>query len=723
MMRAVSFALSLAAAAVAQAPLPFEVDRLMPGRRAEFGFVYDTARAEALVLGGVADATDRSLWAWSGGPWREIVPAGPSPLPCTATAATSNPVTGDSFLFGGLVDVTFQSTLWRWNGTAWTALGGAGPPPRAMSALACDPATGHVYLFGGADTNNNAIGDFWRWNGAAWQLIPSGPIRPTSRYRHAMTWDPSLGTAGGLILHGGYSYGTGTVGDSWTWTAAGGWLLHAGPTPLPNQGHSMCHDPARARVVLLAYDAGGASQTWEWNGSSWQRRFPSTVFESRQFGRLCYDATQQRVLLYGGGDPFGPVSWYSIWAWDGIDWTEQLVEPRGRTSSTAVFDQARARTVLAMGSYTGSASSVSLETWEYVGGAMQQVAVVNPPARFDHVGWYDSVRQRTLLHGGGNLNGYLGDTWEFDGATWVQRSAIGPTPGRVGATVAYDPVRDRAVLFGGTQGAAMQDTWEWNGSAWSQRFPAARPPARVNACMGFDPISQRVILFGGAADPGQIALADTWAWNGVNWQQLTTTTVPPASFRAQLVVDTDRQRLVLVDGPATSGYSDVHLFDWNGNDWVARGNVAAWFAGSATYVGERGRLLLSFPDGFRTELALPVDDLGPGDAVDDLRLSVAGYPAVGSTLQFTATTPVGGPMAGVFSLAPAQLPVVLPGPFCLPSNGYITQLSFMLPTTGTLPVSIPNLPSSPFLPFTVQFIELRGGCIAVSNALHLRAQP
>ena len=53
-------------------------------------------------------------------------------------------------------------------------------------------------------------------------------------------------------------------------------------------------------------------------------------------------------------------------------------------------------------------------------------------------------------------------------------------------------------MFGGFDGLAMLDeTWEWNGTAWSQLAPAASPSGRVCASIAYDPVRDRVVLFGG----------------------------------------------------------------------------------------------------------------------------------------------------------------------------------------------------------------------------------
>ena len=55
---------------------------------------------------------------------------------------------------------------------------------------------------------------------------------------------------------------------------------------------------------------------------------------------------------------------------------------------------------------------------------------------------------------------------------WTQKEDIGPA-GRFGHAMAYDSVRSRTSLFGGSlliggQSASVNDTWEWNGEFWTQ---------------------------------------------------------------------------------------------------------------------------------------------------------------------------------------------------------------------------------------------------------------
>jgi hypothetical protein len=75
---------------------------------------------------------------------------------------------------------------------------------------------------------------------------------------------------------------------------------------------------------------------------------------------------------------------------------------------------------------------------------------------------YDVIRRRTVLFGGRSSAGAeLGDTWEWDGATWTQTATEAQGPGaRFLASFDYDGTRRRNVLYGGVGAANFADTWE-----------------------------------------------------------------------------------------------------------------------------------------------------------------------------------------------------------------------------------------------------------------------
>ena len=113
--------------------------------------------------------------------------------------------------------------------------------------------------------------------------------------------------------------------------------------------------------------------------------------------------------------------------------------------------------------------------------------------------------------------------------TWSEAHPAAAPPPLTGASAAWDGDTSTVVLFGGvsSNGAVGNDTWTWDGSNWSDH-PASvtnAPPARQGASLAFDPVLHRLILFGGQATDGSL-LQDTWAWNGQQWAELSTGSQP-----------------------------------------------------------------------------------------------------------------------------------------------------------------------------------------------------
>ena len=126
---------------------------------------------------------------------------------------------------------------------------------------------------------------------------------------------------------------------------------------------------------------------------------------------------------------------------------------------------------------------------------------------------YDPVRQRVVLYGGssiGGAGGLLNDTWEWNGQGWARIPTPVTPPGLNGHAMAYDPSQGRVVLFGGTSnGGEVGGTWEYDGRSWSPRATANAPEPRSGAAMFFDPGRQVLMLYGGG---GATRYSDTWEY-------------------------------------------------------------------------------------------------------------------------------------------------------------------------------------------------------------------
>jgi hypothetical protein len=200
---------------------------------------------------------------------------------------------------------------------------------------------------------------------------------------------------------------------------------------------------------------------------------------------------------------------------------------------------------------------------------------LEPGVREQHAMTYHASQERphTLLFGGQNNAGLLGDTWGWDGNFWTQfQPARSPAP-RGNHAIAYDATRDNTVLFGGLAadpdlGLVISDeTWVWDGNNWDFRVLPNVPPARMGHAMSYHVQKKIVLLFGGTDKNGKL-LGDTWTWDGNQWQELTPADSPSPRTEAAMAYDAANEQIVLFGGNDESGVlGDTWLWNTDPGEW------------------------------------------------------------------------------------------------------------------------------------------------------------
>lgn len=510
-----------------------------------------------------------------------------SPPPTrTAPAACYDASTGRTVLFGGFAG-TYLAETWFWDGAGWSqAVPAVSPPPRSFAGMVHDQARRQVLLYGGLDPAPR--GDTWLFDGTNWTQ-PGGILSPPARSGPGMCYDPLRQR---VVLFGGWD-GAVRRNDTWEWNGSL-WLQRTPTTSPPGRsGGSLTWDPYRQRVILF----GGRSQsaflndTWEWNGVDWAARPTTNNPIPRAFHDAWFDERLQRLFVYGGENFGGVLSdWFGLGWWTN-DWGGFAAGnmPGPRSQGTAVWDKARGRAVLLHGAVGAQ------NVWEYVGAPTNDWIQRAPPAarpsvRLDHDMAHDSVRGRTVLFGGRD-NWILGQTWEWDGSTWLQRTPPTTPSDRFGHSMCFARDRGRTVLFGGiTAGGRDGQTWEWDGNDWSIRAIGG-PAPRAGQTMTFDTARNRVVLFGGF-DAAINPLGDTWEWDGATWLRRATVG-PPARGENSLCYDEVRRRTVLFGGYASSTFNDT--WEWDGSVWQQRfpaNSPSPRYSPAAVFDEGRGRVVV-----------------------------------------------------------------------------------------------------------------------------------
>jgi hypothetical protein len=315
---------------------------------------------------------------------------------------------------------------------------------------------------------------------------------------------------------------------------------------------------------------------------------------------MAYDSIRMRTVLFSGSELQMGMSAggrrFPVWEWDGSNWEDRTQEqapvwPDRLQAAVASFDADRGVTVLFGGNDEGKAGTFSNQTWEWNGTAFRAPAPTSaPPPRNGHAMAYDSVRKVTLMFGGypgtGDLLG-RNDLWQWDGTAWTDLTprplpAAWPGP-RAGASLVWDSLRQRMLLFGGDQVATSDpapalsaELWEWDGAGWSNLTPTPLPEAwpfkRRDHAAGYDPIGGTMLILGGRISdrraPGVEVARDLWEWDPVGrlFRDLTPTS-PPASwplagYLFTGVFDQARERLVFMSANGTGQGMDRWLYEY-----------------------------------------------------------------------------------------------------------------------------------------------------------------
>jgi len=563
-----------------------------PGRQ-NHALAYDPERRQVVLYGGWAGEKLGDTWEWDGRRWTEHAPPR-SPPPMSRYAMTYDGARRSVVLFGGDGETRRFGDLWAWDGATWTRLG---PEPlpvgRQEHAMAYDGVQERVIVFGGR-TDRGCLRDTMAWDGRSWQRLVT-PEAPPAGCDAAMAPDGD-----GVLLFGG-SDGDDSFGETWEWDGKA-WRRHeVDPVPPARLGLALAYDEGRGRVVLFGGRAGGRlDDTWEWDGERWHRMDPAHAPPARDGHGLAYDPQSRRSLLFGGEGDDGHLR--DTWAWDGRDWHLLRPDrmPRARRDHVLAADPDSGAVLMFGGRTVGARRN---DTWVWDG---LRWSVREPPQKPDYrtgAGMaYDGARRRMVLFGGQSLLFVeLDDTWEWNGTEWHEAGADeGPSARR--SAMAWHGGLGGVVLFGGyREGSFQDDTWLWDGAVWHRLLPDSRPLGRHGHALAYDSVRDRVVLHGGTcivgelADTGIESVGDTWEWDGHDWEHREHANGPPPRANHALAFDSARQRVVLFGGRISGGPSGGDTWEWDGQEWHDVGppvHPSARSSHALAYDAVRGKVVL-----------------------------------------------------------------------------------------------------------------------------------
>ena len=579
-----------------------------PPARDHHTAIYDARRDRVLVFGGEdGERLFGDVWALALSPtpvWTELLPTGGGPSPRMGHTAILDAPRDRMVVFGGydggLQDPTDVWTL-ALGSPAWSSIqpSGTTPPGRSGHTAIYDAARQRMIVFGGDDGGAPFAGVLALSLAGApvWSALDAGGAGSPARTGHAAVAD-SAGDA--MIVFGGDD-GAALRSDVWRLALEGTvrWLpvTTSGAPPTGRSAAGVALDVRdEALIVVGGWDGtprsdaqglGLASGTWAavaGTGAS-----PS----SRYRHAAAFDPVQGVPVMFGGYDgrlPYPPDVW-CVSAARSPAWGRLLpagTPPVGRYGHSAVLD-GPGRRIVSFGGYDGTQRRN--DAWALAaGGAAWSVlapAGSPPSGRQYHTAILDARRRAMIVFGGWDGE-RRNDVWALmldgDGA-WAPVAVSGTPPSpRTNASAIWDPVRDRMIVFGGSDGALRNDVWALDLGAlqWSILAPAGTPPTgRAGHAAFYDPVRDRMIVVGG--DDGTFR-NDVWALSleGVPaWTLLSPSGEAPPGRRFQVAVYDPVRDQVLVHG----GWNGTFLGDAARIAWAAPAAPAAAWIGTASRTG------------------------------------------------------------------------------------------------------------------------------------------
>ncbi len=515
---------------------------------------YDAGNQNIVLFGGegYGNILLDDTWTWDGSNWTKQSPVNHPSARATHVMAY-DPVHANTVLFGGFQTAVYGlSDTWTWDGSNWTQAQPATiPEGRESAAMVFDAANQQVMMFGGTGYSTNYLADTWLFGGGT---ATQGTITITVPASIQFTFN-----------------GTTYTGPQTLTVAQGTYALSTASPQVIGSGAqalfvSWSDSGAESHDVTVGSTALSITGTFTTQFALTTAALPSAYGSVTQSGPVSSGPYYDSGTLVTITAAPNPGFQFDFWSGD-------------CTGSIAIcfVTMTAPRTVTAHFS--------ALPDWVLLlpgsSPTLKGIPATSPPARSRLGMTYDATRKEVIVFGGTNGTRPLNDTWAFDGTVWTEKAPpVRPGP-RAGVAMGYGAQTEQAVIFGGAgvSGMALSETWVWDTRTqnWIQKFPATIPPARVGAAMAYDPLRGRVVMFGGFATArlGNTifykALGDTWEWNGADWFR--GVDGPPVRGYHAMTWDAARLRVVLNGGAGSIDITTSRFFNLFSDTWTYDGTV------------------------------------------------------------------------------------------------------------------------------------------------------
>ncbi len=304
-------------------------------------------------------------------------------------------------------------------------------------------------------------------------------------------------------------------------------------------GQVWAYDPVIRKFVAFGGIDNSVSvlgETWEFDPFTriWIQKDPLTPPSDRQTESLTYDPVLKQSIFFGGVDDVAVLEGTFGYDSAAVKWND--LQPTGTPPPKLffhrmVYDSSRARHVL-FGGFDETFMVVfndlyeldtALNTWTLRVPQTTGIYEALPIARTPGAMAFDEKRKLTIMIGGSDVNIVRQrDTWLWDGTGWRQQQStiLPPIQQMSQCTLAYVPVLQKIVLFGGEVFPTQDNdrTWALDENGWQEIFPIDFLPNPERTQRNSASDGRRMFVFGGANTV--TSFNEVWAFDGFNWNEV-----------------------------------------------------------------------------------------------------------------------------------------------------------------------------------------------------------
>jgi hypothetical protein len=252
--------------------------------------------------------------------------------------------------------------------------------------------------------------------------------------------------------------------------------------------------------------------------------------------------------------------------WNGVDWVPQHLEIRPSARSGHAMASYAGKVIL----FGGHGPDGFLgDTWLWNGHAWSKWEGAGPPARAAH--GMSTTSKGVLVFAGFAATGVLDDTWLWDGGSWARQSPRLSPPARGGHTLAS--LGEKTLLLGGASAKYLQDAWQWDGSSWTQLHGDVESDACYGRAMAT--LDGAILAFGGYVGTkggwGSYRFCDASIWDGSITKPAGQSASP--SPREDYAMTSSGDHVVLFGGseiPRNDRSDTNETWEWKDGTWTKR---------------------------------------------------------------------------------------------------------------------------------------------------------